>query len=66
MMAKNYKPVLTIDTHDSEEFERECQQLYKEGYKLIGANVGFVNSEKYDFCASYMAIFAHPLALPGN
>lgn len=62
--AKVYlKPVWVIDTHDALRFEHECQKLVKLGYRLVTASCGFVQSAEYDFCSSYQAIFALPVAM---
>lgn len=53
------QPVKTIETSNAEEFERECARLYNDGYRLQAASVNMVNSEAYDFCSSYMAVWAH-------
>ena len=50
-------PVLTVDVTAPKEFEAECAQLCEAGYRMASCNVGFVNSEQYDFASSYMAIF---------
>ena len=54
---ENRPPVVTIETASGKDFETTCAQLHEAGYTMKACNVGFVNSEQYDFCASYMAIW---------
>ena len=53
----NRPPVLTVDVTAPKEFEAKCKQLHEAGYYMASCNVGFVNSEQYDFASSYMAIW---------
>ena len=46
-----------VETDDKTEFEKECNELVEDGYKLNSSSCGFVNSEAYDFCTIYQAIF---------
>ena len=48
--------VKVIEESDYTAFETKCNTLLEEGYKVIAASCGFVNSEKYDFCNAYQAI----------
>ena len=48
--------VIVIDESSAEEFARLIDESILKGYKINSTNCGFVNSEKYDFCASYQAI----------
>lgn len=52
-------PVVTVETADSDIFERRCAELLGAGYKMKTCSCGFVNSESYDFCASWQAIFIY-------
>ena len=56
-MDKNEKPVVAINITDENEFEDRCKELIGDGYKLSSSYCGFANSESYDFCSSYQAIF---------
>ena len=56
-MSSMRKPVVVVESADMHEFERECLQLFEDGYRLDSSSCGFVNSEEYDFCQSYQAIF---------
>ena len=57
------EPVITIDTSDKVEFEALCAKAVAEGYKLKSCDCGFLDSESYNFCSSYQAIFVKPEAL---
>mgnify|MGYP003389661331 FL=1 len=50
-------PVIVVDVTTPVEFESRCRELYEFGYKMDSSSCGFVNSEDYDFCGSYKAIF---------
>ena len=54
------KPIITIDTSDSEEFESECANAVRIGYKLVAAHCGFIDSKEHDSCSSWQAVFALP------
>ena len=50
--------VKTVRESSVEEFESKCNALLEQGYEIIACNCGFVNSEAYDFCDSWMAVLA--------
>lgn len=50
-------PVVTLDYSVAAEFEKECQRLVNDGYRLHSSSCGFVQSPEYDFCGSWMAVF---------
>ena len=52
------RKIETVEMSDGDAFAVECERLLSLGYKLETCNCGFVDSEQYDFCASYMAIFS--------
>jgi hypothetical protein len=54
------RPVITINESSEVEFERHCEKLVASGYKLVTASCGFADSEKYDYCGVWMAVFALP------
>ena len=56
------RPVIVVDESDARTFEATCKTLLDEGYRMKACSVGFVQSEKYDFCASNMAIFLYESA----
>jgi len=56
-MKLKRSPILTIETSIQKEFEEECERLFKVDYKLIASSCGFINSNQYDFCSIYQAIF---------
>ena len=56
-MKLNRSPILTINCSYGAEVEKQCSKLYADGYEIIASNCGFADSEKYDFCSSYQAIF---------
>lgn len=49
--------VVVIHETDAKDFEKECNYYLNKGYKLSSSYCGFVQSESYDFCGSYHAIF---------
>jgi len=51
------KPVWVLNSNDPARFAEECCKLIEDGYTLSSSSCGFVNSEAYDFCDSYQAIF---------
>jgi len=51
--------IVTVETADAKVFEQECNRLANDGYFLKTSNCGFVNSEQYDFCSSWMAIWGN-------
>lgn len=51
--------IKTVDTNDSEEFERKAKELFKDGYKLSSSSCGYVGEvggSVYD-CNFWMGIF---------
>jgi len=50
-------PILVVETSDQAQFEEKCKQLFEADYKMVSSSCGFVNSEEYQFCSSYQAIF---------
>lgn len=54
------QPVIAVSLGNEAEFERRCEDLVCAGYKLVSASCGFANSEQYDFCGVYQAIFVNP------
>jgi len=53
-------PVVTVSLGKEAEFENRCEELICQGYKLSSTSCGFANSEQYDFCGVYQAIFVDP------
>lgn len=43
-----------------EDVRLEVNALLDQGYVIVGVDVGFLDSEAYDFMDSYMAILAKP------
>jgi len=60
------RSIVTVEDSQGANFEVKCQALVKRGYKLVCASCGFVNSEQYDFCDSFQAVFALPEALANH
>ena len=54
------QPIVTVNEGCGAEFERKCETLVASGYKLVTADCGFVDSDAYDFCGVWMAVFALP------
>ncbi len=54
-------PILVVEHSDSDKFQDECRQLIEADYRLDSSHCGFVNSDAYDFCASYHAVFVDKL-----
>jgi len=52
------KPVVTVNESDSQIYEQKCADLIQQGYVLVSASCGFINSESYDYCSSFQAILA--------
>lgn len=50
-------PVIVIDATEPQEFESRCKELYELDYRMDSSSCGFVDSQDYDFCSSYQAIF---------
>lgn len=55
--------VVAVELTDSDEFEKRCAELVSQGYKLSSSCCGFANSEAYNFCSSWQAIFVLPRVL---
>ena len=53
--------IKVIDMTDTKEFQNECNQYLKAGFRLSSSSCGFINSEQYEFCTSYQAIFIREL-----
>jgi len=49
--------VKVVDVLTPAEFEKECNELLAQGYTLSSSSSGVVNSEAYDFCNYFHAIF---------
>ncbi len=62
----NENTVRVVNEVNEKNFEQIVSGLKSQGYKIIAAHCGFVNSEKYGFCSNYQAILAMPEALPGG
>lgn len=45
-----------VSTCNKLEFKTVVEGFLREGYKILSTNIGFVNSEAYDFCDCYQAI----------
>ena len=55
----NKPAIVTVESNDAKEFEDKCNQLREAGYSLKASSCGFVQSEKYDFCSSWMAVWGY-------
>ena len=49
--------VKVVDVLTPTEFEKDCNELLAQGYTLSSSSSGVVNSEAYDFCSYFHAIF---------
>lgn len=56
-MELKRKPVIVVEESDLNRFQDECARLILADYKLSSSSCGFVNSEAYDFCSAYHAVF---------
>lgn len=56
-------PIEVVEADNAPGFRAECDELVEHGYRLVAASCGFVNSEGYDFCSSYQAVFAWPTVM---
>ena len=54
------KPVRVVEHSEIQPFEDECAELLKKGYVMMSANCGFIDSERYEFCSQFQAIFRKP------
>lgn len=45
-----------INMTDEDDFTKAVNEALSNGYKISSTDCGFINSEQYDFCSSYMAI----------
>lgn len=50
------KDIKIIDTGNKDQFEIDVKELLLQGYKIISSNIGFVNSDLYDYCSCYQAM----------
>lgn len=46
-----------VDTCNGMRFKEKCEALLNAGYEMKSCSCGIVQSEEYDFCSSYMAVF---------
>jgi len=51
------KPVVAVNTSYEDLFEKRCNNLISEGYRLSSSSCGFVQSKEYDFQSVWQAIF---------
>lgn len=51
------KYLVVVEESNNENFEIKCNELLKDCYELKSCSTGFVNSEEYNFCSLYQAIF---------
>lgn len=49
--------IKVVETSDKNDFERQSLKLMEQGYRVSSTYCGFLNSERYDFCSYYQAIF---------
>ena len=52
--------LVTVRDQSEGDFAAMCNSLLADGYILQASFCGFVNSDSYDFCDVWMAIFALP------
>ena len=55
-LTGRFEKIEVVNTSDEKRFVENINGYLSEGWEIISANVGFVNSSAYDFCGSYMAI----------
>ena len=46
-----------VESHDAGIFERECNALMNNGYIIHSSKCGVIDSEEYNYCSWYQAIF---------
>jgi hypothetical protein len=56
-MSDGKKPVVVLDSSDTEAFEDDCNALVRDGYVMSSSSCGHVDSAEYDFCATFQAVF---------
>jgi hypothetical protein len=49
--------LFVVNETDPKVFEKKCNELLDEGFKLSSSACGFVDSAEYNFCGVYDAIF---------
>lgn len=49
--------VEVLDETSNVIFKNKCEDLLNDGYKMKSSSCGFVQSDEYDFCTSFQAIF---------
>ena len=50
------KEIKVLSSASEDVFENHVNILLGDGWQILSASAGFVNSEKYDFCSVYQAI----------
>lgn len=55
-----YKEITTLNYSDETNFTKNVNELLGLGWVILSTNIGFVNSENYDFCSSCQAILGLP------
>jgi len=56
-MAPKRRPILVVEESDIDIFQDRCAELITDDYRLDSSSCGFVQSELYDFCSAYHAVF---------
>lgn len=49
-----------VNERDEDHFTDRVNSLIDDGYVISSSNVGFVQSESYDFCGAYYALMVCP------
>ena len=48
--------IKVVNITDEDDFTKQVNDLLNDGYKISSTDCGFIQSEQYDFCSSFMAI----------
>ena len=51
------KYIVAVSENDAQKFEKKCDELIEQGYKVQSTSCGFVNHTEYNFCDVWQAIF---------
>ena len=53
--------IKVVNMTDEDDFTKKVNGLLLEGFKISSTDCGFIQSEQYDFCSSYMAVLVRTI-----
>lgn len=56
MMKTGLQEIKIINMSDEDAFTEAVNKHLSEGYKISSTDCGYINSDQYNFCSSFMAI----------